>query len=352
MIRSISKTEQLKDWIIDGIRSGQFNPGEPLPSIRNLTVIHDVSKHTVSQAFSMLKELGIIEVSHGKQPMVAPQPFDQTIEILYSGLGFLQTQEFWKEFYYGIKEKIEAQKQYQISVRSFSDIAFSSNSNSAQTAKLAGAIVLGVSEAERMQLLKRWKVPIVSVYEYNSSDDGIPFVSVNYESVMQQFVGKCASAGKTKIAYIGYFNKSDESGINRLKLNYFKKAAADHNIELNENLIIDTTLDADGGCKAMKKVLKITKPDVVFLASDSLALGAYRAIHEAGLSIPEDIGVMGCDNFYDSQFLVPSLSSIEIRRRELGELAAQHLMELIANNKVTVQDSLEPEVIHRESLSL
>ena len=60
-------------------------------------------------------------------------------------------------------------------------------------------------------------------------------------------------------------------------------------------------------------------PDAVFCQNDQLAEGCYRAIREAGLRIPEDVAVVGCDGIDKNQYLFPSLSSIQ---QPLDEMCA------------------------------
>src|SRR5690606_34989439 len=52
--------------------------------------------------------------------------------------------------------------------------------------------------------------------------------------------------------------------------------------------------------------------DAVFALNDTLGLGALRALGEAGLRVPEDVAVIGFDNIDDSQYSLPSLSSVDV----------------------------------------
>ncbi len=86
-----------------------------------------------------------------------------------------------------------------------------------------------------------------------------------------------------------------------------------------------------GGYEAARELLKSkTRPDGIFCFNDPSALGAMRAILDAGLRIPEDIAVVGCGNLSYSDFLRVPLSSVDQGSEEIGRQAAQLAMELIA----------------------
>ncbi len=75
----------------------------------------------------------------------------------------------------------------------------------------------------------------------------------------------------------------------------------------------------DGGERAMAQLLRLRRPPTAVMASNDLtAIGIMRAIHAAGLHVPEDISVMGFDDIEISNFLQPPLSTIRVPRAEIG----------------------------------
>ena len=70
------------------------------------------------------------------------------------------------------------------------------------------------------------------------------------------------------------------------------------------------------------------------------ALGGYNALAEAGLSIPEDISVMGYDGIYLSRVVKPSLVTYQQNTKALGRLAADKLIELIEHPRVTLPEQI------------
>ena len=82
------------------------------------------------------------------------------------------------------------------------------------------------------------------------------------------------------------------------------------------------------------------RPTCIIFPDDFSALGGYNALTEAGLSIPEDISVMGYDGIYLSRVVKPSLVTYQQNTKSLGRLAADKLIELIEHPRVTLPEQI------------
>jgi DNA-binding LacI/PurR family transcriptional regulator len=69
--------------------------------------------------------------------------------------------------------------------------------------------------------------------------------------------------------------------------------------------------------------------DAVFALNDTLGLGVLRALGEAGVHVPDDVAVIGFDNIDESQYSVPSMSTVDPGRTEIARLAVDLLIERI-----------------------
>jgi len=78
----------------------------------------------------------------------------------------------------------------------------------------------------------------------------------------------------------------------------------------------------------MAKLL-IHKPDAVFVASDTMAIGAIKAAKDAGLRIPEDIGIAGFDDMPSAASSDPPLTTVRQPIQRCGAIAAQALIDMI-----------------------
>lgn len=108
---------------------------------------------------------------------------------------------------------------------------------------------------------------------------------------------------------------------------------------------------AQSGYDAMKQALKKQVPWTALLcANDQMAIGAMKAIKEAGLSIPGDIAVTGADGLYITSLISPALTTVEYPRYEMGYRAGNLLIDMIQNPSTPAQHvMLEGKLIVRES---
>ena len=91
--------------------------------------------------------------------------------------------------------------------------------------------------------------------------------------------------------------------------------------------------------------------DAIFVGTDQLAFGVLRALHDAGVKVPDDIAVVGHDNVENAQFFAPSLSTVRIPKYKLGFDSAECLINIIQHNQTDPENRVvyEPELIVRES---
>ncbi len=97
------------------------------------------------------------------------------------------------------------------------------------------------------------------------------------------------------------------------------------------------------------KIILSEKPDVIITANDNMAIGAYRAIQEAGLSIPQDIAVVSYNDIPVAQFLNPPLSTMRILSEAIGETAVDLLVERINGREYPKHVTIPSEMIWRGS---
>jgi len=186
-------------------------------------------------------------------------------------------------------------------------------------------------------------------------DRNIPCVLLDrwFSGLSANFVGvddeKVGSIATEHLLQIGCFRIAHISGtdvsISRGRMEGYTKTLARHGIAINhEHIVHVPQLDkaaVSGGYTAAVRLLRCDpRPDGIFCCNDPMAIGAMRAILEAGLRIPHDIALIGCGNLhYDNALQVP-LSSIDQRSEVLGERAAQ-----LAIRLVEAQAPIRPKVI-------
>jgi LacI family transcriptional regulator len=179
------------------------------------------------------------------------------------------------------------------------------------------------------------------------SDSGI-YVNIDNYNAAFNVVKYLVGLGHTDIGIItGNLDKL--SG--KKRLSGFKAAFSSYGLELNEDLIADGNFMEMSGYEGMKKILSSEKkPTAVFVCNDTMAIGAYKAIAESGLKIPDDISIVGFDNAQYSPHMSPPLTTVNVSLPEVAKITANLLIESIENDKITlVQNLVASSIVERGS---
>jgi LacI family transcriptional regulator len=137
------------------------------------------------------------------------------------------------------------------------------------------------------------------------------------------------------------------AGVDRLT-GYFT-ALRDHGLPIDQDLIADGGFSESGGYLAMQQLLP-RNPDAIFVASDSMALGALRAIRDVGLRVPDDLALVSFDDTPLAARADPPLTVIRQPARQLGQIAVEILLDSINDPDTTPQCIVLPtELVVRAS---
>jgi len=154
--------------------------------------------------------------------------------------------------------------------------------------------------------------------------------------------------GHKRIALVdGFIYKSPAKG----RLEGYKKALNKYRISLDESLISVGDINIEDGYERTKQMLeKNLDFTAIFTYNDMMAFGSMQAIKEKGLRIPEDIGLVGYDDIQFSSLISPSLTTIRLKKQELGIESVKLLFSRInKEHKKTKKIMLDVELQIRET---
>ncbi|MFB9768734.1 LacI family DNA-binding transcriptional regulator [Lactiplantibacillus modestisalitolerans] len=162
--------------------------------------------------------------------------------------------------------------------------------------------------------------------------------------------------GHRKIAFIGgRMALMDKNGLNEDSLVDVRETA--YLDWMKRNGLADEISDHTTGWTSedalvvMQELLKKERPTAVLVGSDPQAVGVYRAIQEAGLTIPNDIAVASFDDINMVSFLYPALTTVRPAAKEIGRQAVNLLRERVFGGRTaSVGVTVNSELIVRESL--
>lgn len=211
-------------------------------------------------------------------------------------------------------------------------------------------IVNAVDREHTFPLLERGTIPVVLIDSLTAPT--FPSVSVDNFKAGYLATQYMAELGHHRIAHI-----SGALGLEvaRQRLEGYLQALADYHLEYRQVVLPhNDRWDYQSGYQAMQQLIaEAPLPTAVFAAGDQMAIGAYRALAEAGLKVPDDVSIIGFDDIEAASYAIPPLTTI---RQPLGQLARRAfalLLELLDGQKSEIaQVFLEPELIVRQSTGL
>ena len=221
-----------------------------------------------------------------------------------------------------------------------------------QERKIDGLLLISLemSDAEAENFLLS-KFPIVLVDGYHPQLDSIMVENRQGAYTATQHLIRL---GHSKIGMIDGHLKSSPA---RVRLEGFKGALRDHNIDFIDDFLVigDYVTGEDGfnqeaGYEAMKHLLHMDdiRPTAVFISSDIQAIGAMRAVKEMGLKIPDDIAIVGFDDIEMAQYV--GLTTMRQPMFEMGKLAVDRLFERISGERSNgFKKVFSPDLIIRDS---
>jgi len=140
------------------------------------------------------------------------------------------------------------------------------------------------------------------------------------------------------------------------RFNGYKKALKDKGVNRNNSFILNGNFTVDSGYLAVKEYLNKYGLNFtsIFAANDQMAIGAIKALHDKGISVPNNVSVIGFDDSYLSPYVIPPLTTIKQRREEMGKAAVELLLDSISSHykkeRTPRQVIIPVELIERESV--
>ena len=218
--------------------------------------------------------------------------------------------------------------------------------------KADAIIMLGIKPSEEyMKKLTAAKIPLVLIDEVM---EGAHSVKNDNEKGAYKAVEFLINKGRRNIAYIGAAPSGQEAG-----LSVIERRAGYVNAHADKGMTIDESLQAsvnnnyinEGYAIAASLLKSGKKIDAIFCAAgDSTAIGAIKAVKEAGLRVPEDIAIIGYDDIPVASAVTPALTTVRQPVEKMGNetfaIALEAMQGKLKGEKKLV---FEPELVVRES---
>lgn len=208
-----------------------------------------------------------------------------------------------------------------------------------------GAIAVGKFDEKEIELFKTYYKNIVFV---DSSPDEQLFDSViiDFERAYSEAIKYLEDLKFTDIGYIGgrEFTHTMNKQVGERRELFFKDYFP------NQTKVHVGKFNIESGYQLMKEIIKDNNLAQSYLiASDAMAIGALRALYEAGIKVPDDVSIIGFNDIVQSAYTIPPLTTIKVFQEHMGQKAVTLLKEAIEGRDVKEKVLVSTKLIIRES---
>ena len=196
--------------------------------------------------------------------------------------------------------------------------------------------------------LHRMGIPLV-FFGRTCMTDMFSSVTANGDEAAQQATQHLIDTGSRRIAFVGGPNHLD--AVRRRKHGYLEALRENH-IPIDRTLVACEKVDYDWALNtALKMLERENRPDAILAFNDTITFAAFNAVKQLGLSIPDDVAIIGFTDDVHACYMTPRMSAIEDQAMLMGQRACQLLLRRIKGDTKIYREVVPQKVVIRESSS-
>jgi DNA-binding LacI/PurR family transcriptional regulator len=218
------------------------------------------------------------------------------------------------------------------------------------------AILLVGDTSDQPRLLEdlhEANVTVVGMWQGSAALPGISTVNVDNRLGIRRLIDHLVGLGHRSFGFVGgsfSFAGGRPLGDIRERKLAFLESLTEHGIEVPPEYCRDANNNFAGGAREFEALMALPNPPTAVLAStDVLAIGALRAAHRLGLSVPGDVSVVGFDDLPVAEHTTPSLTTVRHPISEMAAVAVRAAITDVSGESSPIVECLEPTLIVRES---
>lgn len=190
------------------------------------------------------------------------------------------------------------------------------------------------------------KYPLVVACEYFEGL-ALPSVRIDNFRAAVDAVGYLVALGHSRIATI---TGPLDSRLGRDRLAGYREGLTRSGLPFDDGLVVHGDFTLQSGTRAMRMMLAgSSRPTAIFCANDEMAIGAIRALHEAGLEVPHDCSIIGFDDIRFAEFASPPLTTIAQPNVQIGETAMRLMLDQLQARSEPEEVVLPHQIMVRQS---
>ena len=168
---------------------------------------------------------------------------------------------------------------------------------------------------------------------FGTRDPALPYVAQTNEEASEQVVDHLVAGGCRRIAFISGERDGHTNEDGNERLTGYRNAMGRYGLPVKKRWrLAGDWSPASGHRIAQQLCAGEDRPDALIFASDRMALGALKGLHDAGVRVPRDVSVVGFDNMQYDDFSIPSLTSVHSPVLDMAATAVKMLIDRIEGN--------------------
>ncbi|SHN58608.1 LacI family transcriptional regulator [Butyrivibrio hungatei DSM 14810] len=211
-----------------------------------------------------------------------------------------------------------------------------------------GLILFGMLNDDGIRVSEKYKKPIVCIDTY--SIEGLKHftnVGLDDEQGTYDMVTYLISQGHKKIAFLS----DNMNGVDLARLNGYKKALKDNNIKYSDSNFLKIRPKSDEVEYSLEEICRKARDfTAIMCVSDLYAITLMAALEDRGISVPNDISIVGFDDNMLGQLHRPALTTVHQDVKEKGIVAARTLLQQLNNQKTPNQILLPTHLVIRDTV--
>lgn len=282
-----------------------------------------VSSDTIKMVQKAIDELQFVR-SASARSLKDKQSQMIAVVVPFLEKGRLQDNPFYWQLVTGIEEGARNHRLHVLLIGADEDESY----DFVHERHLDGVIVIGVyDQSPVLEKIIDLQVPCVFMDSY-LSDPSLVQVYIDDEAGGYIGTRHLIGLGHQRIALLT--GKLMENGVNYKRWLGYRRALDEAGIIYDDSLIMQESVSSQGGYQAAQKIGDISHSiTAVFAFSDVAAMGMIKGFHDIGISVPHDISVMGFDNIFYCDYMIPSLTTVGQDIIKKGQTAVSLLLEQI-----------------------
>ncbi len=353
--------QQLRDILMDQVRTGRLRPGDKVPSERELTRAYGVSRATVRNTILGLAAEGLVTRTVGSGTYIAEDiKANEAAETETGTIGLLvgrqhvPVQSIRDDFYYykvmeGIQAEMKASRRHLLFSYLDDDERENAQIVSGLEGKVDGVLLAEAASSALVQHVHERRLPCVLINpSIDDIDQRFDSLGVNNRSGAHKALAHLIGLGHRRI---GCLRGPASSQAAQDRFDGYRVALEEAGIPFDPGrVVVVQGWTREEGASAARALLG-QSPDLtaLFCASDTLALGALSGLGDA-IKVPQDLSIIGFDDITLSSHSAPALTTVHSPTFELGRQAGRQLLARIRNRSLLVSRVLlSPELVVRQS---